>query len=91
MVFVLFTYYMVTDPATTPSSWAPQVIFGMGVAAVYGALVVLHIVFGFFFALTIVCATRGLLIYGMRLRGIALRRRAVEKIASPAFTNLPGA
>jgi hypothetical protein len=58
--FILFTLYMIPDPATTPlESWR-QVAFGLAVAAVYGALFVLHVVFGLFLALAIVCALRGL-------------------------------
>jgi hypothetical protein len=61
--FILFTLYMVTDPATTPSSPRGQVAFSAAVAAVYGVLVLMHIVFALFFALTIVCALRGLGLY----------------------------
>jgi len=65
LAFVLFTFYMVTDPATTPSSPRNQVFFGLSVAAVYGALTAAHIVFGLFFALVAVCAVRGLYLYGL--------------------------
>jgi Na+-translocating ferredoxin:NAD+ oxidoreductase RnfD subunit len=60
VAFILYTFYMVTDPATTPSTAPAQVAFGAAVAATYGLLLVLHVVFGLFFALTIVCAVRGL-------------------------------
>lgn len=60
MAYLLFTFYMVTDPATTPSSVRGQVAFGLGTAVVYGALMALHVVFGLFFALVIVCIVRGL-------------------------------
>ncbi len=60
VAFVLYTFYMVTDPATTPSRPLHQVMFGAAVAAVYGMLMVLHVVFGLFFALSIVCLLRGL-------------------------------
>jgi hypothetical protein len=60
MAFILYSFYMVTDPATTPSGRLSQIIFGVGVAATYGLLLVLHIVFGLFFALAIVCTVRGL-------------------------------
>ena len=63
MAFILYTFYMVTDPATTPQGRASQVAFGTGVAATYGALLLMHIVFGLFFALTIVCTVRGLGLY----------------------------
>ena len=67
VAFVLFTFYMVTDPGTTPSKLLDQVIFGASVAATYGLLMVNHIVFGFFFALTIVCTMRGLGFYAQAL------------------------
>jgi Na+-translocating ferredoxin:NAD+ oxidoreductase RnfD subunit len=57
--FVLYTFYMVTDPATTPEGRWTQVAFGVSVAAAYGVLMTLHVVFGLFFALTVVCAVRG--------------------------------
>ncbi|NEQ76051.1 MAG: enediyne biosynthesis protein UnbU [Okeania sp. SIO2C9] len=63
VAFVLFTFYMVTDPGTTPRKPLDQVFFGASVAAVYGLLMVCHIVFGLFFALTIVCTLRGLNFY----------------------------
>lgn len=57
--FVLFTNYMITDPGTTPIRPRNQVAFGAAIAAAYGVLVALHVVFGLFFALMIVCALRG--------------------------------
>lgn len=63
VAFILFTFYMVTDPATTPARTRSQILFGAGVAATYGFLVVCHVVFGLFFALTLVCALRGVRLY----------------------------
>jgi Na+-translocating ferredoxin:NAD+ oxidoreductase RnfD subunit len=63
VAFILYTFYMVTDPATTPQGKKAQVAFGLGVALTYGLLMVSHIVFGLFFALTIVCTLRGLGLY----------------------------
>lgn len=60
MAFILYSFYMVTDPATTPSGTLSQIAFGAGVAATYGLLLLMHIVFGLFFALAIVCTVRGL-------------------------------
>jgi hypothetical protein len=62
VAFLLFTFYMVTDPATTPSGWRAQVAFGLSVAAGYGVLMAFHVVFGLFFSLTAVCAARGALL-----------------------------
>lgn len=62
LAFLLFTFYMVSDPGTTPVSIRGQIIFGSSVALVYGFLMISHIVFGLFFALLIVCSLRGLMI-----------------------------
>jgi hypothetical protein len=83
VAFLLFTYYMVTDPATTPVPARRQVAFGAAVAAAYGILVALHIVFGLFFALTAVCSLRGAALYAAAL---AARQRAsapAEGAAAP--------
>jgi Na+-translocating ferredoxin:NAD+ oxidoreductase RnfD subunit len=61
--FVIFSLYMVTDPATTPSEPRAQVAFGVAVAAAYGLLVLAHVMNAIFYALTIVCAIRGLSLY----------------------------
>ena len=61
--FIVFTLYMIPDPATTPLKPWRQVAFGFSVAMVYGVIQVLHLVFGLFFALLAVCAIRGLLLH----------------------------
>jgi enediyne biosynthesis protein E5 len=58
--FMVFTLYMIPDPATTPVSRPRQALFAIGIAAVYGLLLVEHVVFGLFIALMIVCAVRAL-------------------------------
>ncbi|MCI0335054.1 MAG: enediyne biosynthesis protein UnbU [Planctomycetes bacterium] len=63
VAFILYTFYMVTDPPTTPGTTRNQIFFGASVAAVYGLLMVSHIVFGLFFALTIVSTIRGAYLY----------------------------
>ncbi len=79
VAFVLFTFYMVTDPGTTPIKPKDQIIFGGAVALGYGILMLSHIVFGFFFSLTAVCILRGLVLYAPTL---------IEKIA-PARGSIP--
>jgi len=74
--FIIFTLYMIPDPATTPLKPRQQVLFGLAVAAVYGALQALHVAFGLFFALVLVCGVRGLLLY------LAAARRAVSPVAA---------
>jgi Na+-translocating ferredoxin:NAD+ oxidoreductase RnfD subunit len=76
VAFLLYTFYMVTDPATTPSSLRGQIAFGSGVALAYGMLVALHAVFGLFFALTIVCTARAI--------GLAVISAARKPVAKPA-------
>ena len=63
VAFVLFTFYMVTDPGTTPKGRGAQVAFGASVALVYSLLLMNHVVFGLFAALVIVCVARGLGMY----------------------------
>lgn len=65
--FLLFSFYMITDPATTPSGPRAQVAFGAGVALTYGILMELHVVFTLFFALAVVTVLRG--------AGLAIRAR----------------
>jgi hypothetical protein len=61
--FMVFTLYMIPDPATTPVKPLRQTLFGIAVAAVYGVLLVEHVVYGLFIALAIVCAMRGMGLY----------------------------
>lgn len=61
--FIVFTLYMIPDPATTPLHPVRQALFGSAVAVVYAFTQVLHLVFGLFYALLIVCAIRGLSLY----------------------------
>jgi len=68
VTFLLFTFYMVPDPGTTPSAFRGQVIFGVAVAVTYSVLVMLHIPFGMFIGLLIVCSARGLILYAKALR-----------------------
>lgn len=81
VAFILYTFYMVTDPATTPEGRREQIVFGFSVAAVYGLLMVGHIVFGLFFALTIVCTVRGLWMFACRW----IKGREREEIPAAAL------
>ena len=60
--FILFTLYMIPDPATTPIAQGRQVLFGVSVAFIYALLQLFHIVFGLFLALTLVTGIRGVMI-----------------------------
>ena len=65
--FIVFTLYMIPDPATTPLKPSRQALFGFSVALVYALSQVLHIVFGLFFALLTVCAIRGVSMWALAL------------------------
>ena len=81
VAFLLFTFYMVSDPATTPFDRKGQVVFGLSVAAAYGLLMVNHVVFGLFFALTAVCTVRGVMLY---LAAFAAERSSKREALAPA-------
>lgn len=57
--FIIFTLYMIPDPATTPLNKRAQIAFGLTVAAVYAMIQVSHQVYGLFGALVIVSLARG--------------------------------
>jgi len=63
VAFMLFTLYMIPDPATTPLKKSHQAVFGFAVAVMYGLLLVNNVVYGLFLALFLVCAGRGILLY----------------------------
>jgi hypothetical protein len=83
LVFVIFTFYMITDPGTTPSRPWMQVAFGGSVAATYGLLVAAHIVFGLIFALAVVCTARGLAMYAQAFIAAPVRRALTVRAARP--------
>jgi enediyne biosynthesis protein E5 len=78
VAFLLFTFYMIEDPGTTPFKPVGQVVFGVSVAIAYAILMIFHIVFGLFFALFAVCIIRGLYLF--------LRNYVEEKISTPMQT-----
>jgi len=94
--FIVFTLYMVPDPATTPLKPWRQALFGFSVAMVYGAIQILHLVFGLFFALVTVCAIRGISLHILgtlgKLPGQPAREPAAPKPATPeaGLASLPG-
>jgi hypothetical protein len=74
--FILFSLYMIPDPATTPIKPLRQIFFGLSVAAIYAVLFVEHIVFGLFIALALTSASRGLCLYAHALWARRLTRKA---------------
>ena len=88
VAFVLFTFYMITDPMTSPSSTRGQIIFGLAMGLVYAALMAAHVIFTLFFAVTMVCAVRGLLlVVSARRSAEATQKEPVSqpKPAVPAY------
>ncbi len=87
---LIFTFYMIPDPATTPDRPWRQVVFGATVPALYLVFMIFHVVFGLFIGLTIICAVRGLGLYALSL---AADRRAVPEkdlTAAPALAKEMG-
>ena len=72
---------MITDPGTTPVRPWRQAAFGAAAAAIYGLLVYLHVVFGLFFCLVIVCALRGA---GLAALSVRSRRIGSAQAEAPA-------
>lgn len=85
--FIIFTLYMIPDPATTPLKPGRQALFGVSVAAVYGLLQALHLVFGLFYALLVVCGIRGVSLHASdqwrKLREMALRAKSGAERVEP--------
>ncbi len=78
MAFLLYTFYMISDPGTTPFGKRNQVLFGLSVAAMYAVMMTLHVVFTLFFALLAVCVLRGL---GLFVLDALARVRSSEREA----------
>jgi len=83
--FILFSLYMIPDPATTPIKPLRQVLFGASVAGIYGALLIVHVVYGLFIALAMTSATRGLSlhIYSLLRHKPVIRPELVEQVSAP--------
>jgi Na+-translocating ferredoxin:NAD+ oxidoreductase RnfD subunit len=79
--FILFTLYMIPDPATTPLRPAGQVAYGFAVAAIYSILQITHVPYGLFFSLALMSATRGAWLWGMH--HIGSRAVKVESLVDP--------
>lgn len=60
---MVFTLYMIPDPATTPVKPLRQALFAVAIAAVYGVIQVERMVHGLFLALAVVAAMRAVGFY----------------------------
>ena len=78
---MIFSFYMVPDPATTPARPLSQLAFGAAVAGLYLVFMMLHVVYCLFFALTIVSGARGLWLYANAIT--ASRRRVLPGDPAP--------
>ncbi|MEQ1568318.1 MAG: enediyne biosynthesis protein UnbU [Myxococcota bacterium] len=70
VTFVLFSFYMITDPMTSPASVRGQVGFGVALAAAYAALMVEHVIFTLFYAVFLVTGLRGAWMYAEHLLAV---------------------
>ncbi len=68
IAFVLFTFYMITDPQTSPSRLGSQILFGSGIALAYSVLLLLHVQYTMFYSVTVIAALRGLWLATLSLR-----------------------
>jgi hypothetical protein len=88
--FILFTFYMITDPATTPAAPWRQVAFAIAVAGGYALFMELHVVFGLFYALTVVTGLRGFILLAAHLRVRPARTASPAPLAGEAPRMAPG-
>jgi Na+-translocating ferredoxin:NAD+ oxidoreductase RnfD subunit len=93
VAFLLFTFYMITDPATSPASTRGQIEFGASLGVIYGLLIGFNVVFTLFIALFVLCLGRGVVLYAAerglirKLHGIPNRWPSI--IQSPVLAKVP--
>jgi len=68
---VLFTFYMITDPQTTPSRLTSQILFGAAIATAYSVLLVSHVQYTMFYSVTAVCGIRGAWLFVLSRREVS--------------------
>jgi len=81
---VLFTFYMITDPQTSPSKFSSQLLFGGGIALAYSVLLMLHVQFTMFYSVTLICAIRGTWLIWLSVREWSARPVAMQVAAAGA-------
>ena len=89
ITMVLFTLYMITDPQTSPSKPRSQILFGAGIAVAYSILFDLHLQYTMFYAVTSVCAIRGMLLYWAGRREAAQQPVAMAAAAAAGSISEP--
>jgi Na+-translocating ferredoxin:NAD+ oxidoreductase RnfD subunit len=84
VAMVLFTFYMITDPQTSPSRLGCQILFGSGIAFAYSVLLLLHVQYTMFYSVTVIAAMRGLWLLAVSRRQPATQPAPVQ-VAAPGF------
>ena len=84
IAFVLFTFYMITDPQTSPSRLRSQLVFGAGIAVAYTVLLKLHVQYTMFYSVTAICSIRGLWLTWSSVRATADSPVSV-RVPAPEF------
>jgi hypothetical protein len=82
VAMILFTFYMITDPQTTPSRPKSQILFGSAIAFAYSVLLILHVQYTMFYSVTVIAATRGLWLFAVSRRALHVRPATVPVVAS---------
>jgi hypothetical protein len=80
---VLFTFYMITDPQTSPSGFRNQIFFGAGIALAYSVLLKLHVQYTMFYSVTLICGIRGLCLVALNSRERSSQLAPVPAAAVP--------
>jgi hypothetical protein len=83
---VLFSFYMITDPQTSPSRLRSQIIFGAAIAFAYHALLLLNVQYMMFYSVTIVCAARGICLILASMRAPVL---SAGQVVAPFGSQIP--
>ncbi|MCA9178841.1 MAG: hypothetical protein KDB14_30470 [Planctomycetales bacterium] len=86
-IAIMFTFFMISDPGTTPNGLGGQIAFGSSIGLLYGAFMVWHVVYGIFWALMLTCALRGVWLFLTRpandQQPASIDIRATGELASP--------
>lgn len=81
--FMLFSFFMITDPKTSPASTAGQIAFGVGVGLTDICFQLGTAIFSFFYALFAVCALRA----AIQIAGDARAARRAPALSTPSHSS----
>lgn len=82
VAMVLFTFYMITDPQTSPSALRSQILFGGAIGLLYGVFFEFGLNYTVFFTVTVVCAVRGAWL-ALESRGLVPSLVPARAVAQP--------